>query len=298
MRLLQCDSGKFSLTNLHNDIPKYAILSHTWGLEEEEVTYKDLIDSTGEKKAGFEKLKFCAEQSARDGLQYFWIDTCCIDKSSSPELQEAITSMFRWYKNAARCYVYLSDVSVSQPATQSSRSWKILWKTLMKWKRKQKSQPQATSYTTQPPDISWVVTFRKSRWFTRGWTLQELLAPSSVEFFTKDAQRLGDKISLKQEIHEITGIAIAALEGNDLSGFDIEERFRWAERRQTKREEDAVYCLLGIFDTSMTVRYGNGRHKELLRLKKKLDKSNRAYGDQESMSIQTSRHFASLRAGE
>jgi hypothetical protein len=93
------------------DIPEYAILSHTWGADTEEVTFGDLMDGTGKSKAGYEKIRFCGEQARRDGLQYFWVDTCCIDKSSSAELQEAINSMFRWYQNAAKCYVYLSDVS-------------------------------------------------------------------------------------------------------------------------------------------------------------------------------------------
>ena len=113
MRLLELkDNGKFSLTNdIVIDIPPYAILSHTWGRDNEEVTFKDLMESSGNAKAGYKKLQFCREQAARDGLQYFWVDTCCIDKSNNTELSEAINSMFRWYRNTAKCYVYLSDVS-------------------------------------------------------------------------------------------------------------------------------------------------------------------------------------------
>src|SRR5467141_2349182 len=112
MRLLKVDNtGEFSLIE---DLvrPRYAILSHTWGAHTEEVSFiKDMVDgSTGKSKPGYDKIRFCGEQARRDGLQYFWIDTCCIDKSSSTELQEAINSMFRWYRNAARCYVYLADV--------------------------------------------------------------------------------------------------------------------------------------------------------------------------------------------
>src|SRR4051794_31465518 len=111
MRLLERkDNDKFSLTkDLINNIPAYAILSHTWGGDDQEVTFKDVTNGTGQSKAGYQKIRFCGEQAARDGLRYFWIDTCCIDKSNHSELTEAINSMFRWYRESARCYVYLSD---------------------------------------------------------------------------------------------------------------------------------------------------------------------------------------------
>jgi hypothetical protein len=159
MRLLQHkDAGQLSPTKdfVGDNIPEYAILSHTWGADFEEVTLKDLTDGTGTDKAGYNKIRFCGEQARRDGLQYFWVDTCCIDKSNNTELSEAINSMFRWYRNATKCYVYLSDVSI----------------------KKRKASSQLSEFT-------WESAFRASRWFTRGWTLQELLAPSSVEFFPK-----------------------------------------------------------------------------------------------------------------
>jgi hypothetical protein len=113
MRLVERkDNDDFGLTKYFIDnVPPYAILSHRWGADGEEVTFKDLTDSTGKDKAGYAKLRFCAEQAERDGLQYFWVDTCSIDKSSSAELTEAINSLFRWYRHAAKCYAYLSDVS-------------------------------------------------------------------------------------------------------------------------------------------------------------------------------------------
>jgi hypothetical protein len=239
MRLLECNDGKLKLTkDLVRDIPKYAILSHTWGADADEVTFKDLADGTEEEKIGYEKLKFCAEQTRRDGLQYFWMDTCCIDKSNNSELSTAINSMFRWYQNATRCYVYLTvDTSV-------------------------------TSH--QQHGLEWESAFRKHRWFTRGWTLQELLAPASVEFFAQDGQRLGDKRSLEQQIHEITGIAIPALRGSDLSQFDIDERFRWAETRKTTHEEDWAYCLLGIFGIFMPLIYGEGKASAVRRLRREI----------------------------
>jgi hypothetical protein len=121
MRLLERDvTGEFRLTkDLPNDaipkIPPYAILSHTWR-EDEEVLFKDLADGTAQNKAGYAKIRFCGDQAKRDGLKFFWVDTCCIDKTDIAELQKALNSMFRWYRNAAKCYVYLTDVCFNLPA--------------------------------------------------------------------------------------------------------------------------------------------------------------------------------------
>jgi len=116
MRLLEYNNdGEFSLTKdfVYDEIPEYAILSHTWGADTEEVTYRDVIDSTGKKKVRYKKIRFYREQARRDGLHNFWVDTCYINKSSDRELSEAINSMFRWYRKAAKCYVYLTDVSTN-----------------------------------------------------------------------------------------------------------------------------------------------------------------------------------------
>ncbi|PQE05703.1 hypothetical protein CJF31_00004436 [Rutstroemia sp. NJR-2017a BVV2] len=242
MRLLKCDeNGNFSLTNdlVGEKFPKYAILSHTWG--DEEVTFKDMVEGTGKGKAGYGKIRFCARQAERDNLQYFWVDTCCIDKSNNTELSEAINSMFRWYRDADRCYVYLSDVPI------------IGYEELGE-------QPQ-------PPSES---AFQESRWFTRGWTLQELLAPASVEFFTREGTPVGDKRSLEQKIHKITGIPVPALQGTPLSQFEVDERFAWAQARETTREEDSAYCLLGIFGVFVALIYGEGREHAIGRLKKEV----------------------------
>lgn len=247
MRLLKRDdSGKFSLTeNLFpGNIPPYATLSHTWGPETDEVSFRDLADGTGKNKAGYNKIMFCAEQARRDGLQHFWVDTCCIDQSNNNEVSEAINSMFRWYSYAARCYVYMSDVSITD-SEQSSHQ----------------------------PEFAWEPAFRTSRWFTRGWTLQELLAPTSVEFFALDGRRLGDKVSLGQQIHEVTGIAVAALQGAPLSQFGVEERLKWAGKRRTKREEDWAYCLLGIFGVFMPLIYGERRDNAVRRLREEIDRA-------------------------
>jgi hypothetical protein len=245
MRLLQCNnSGKVILTkDFINDIPRFAILSHTWGADTDEVTFRDILDGHGEHKAGYDKIRFCAERAKRDGVQYFWLDTCCIDKSNSTELAEAINSMFRWYRNAAKCYVYLSDVS--RPTFDAGRKSDLL---------------------------PWESEFRTSRWFTRGWTLQELVAPRTVEFFSKDRCPLGDRRSLEQVIYDITGIPLEALRGHrPLQDFSVDERMSWGKHRNTTRQEDAAYCLLGIFDISMPLIYGEGREKALLRLWKEIE---------------------------
>jgi hypothetical protein len=252
MRLLfRSETGKFKLTNnlVSNDtIPPYAILSHTWGLDDEEVTFKDLINSTGKKKTGYEKIRFCGEQARQNDLQYFWIDTCCINKENPTELSHAINSMFRWYRNATRCYVYLSDVS----------------KQLIKKTKKGKGDRSLE-------DV-WESDFRKSRWFTRGWTLQELIAPASVEFFSRERRRLGDKSSLMQQIHDITSIPKSALDGVPLCRFNVKERFRWIDSRETGKEEDKAYSLLGIFDVNMQLRYGEGMPNAFKRLEEEINK--------------------------
>ena len=130
MRLLKLkDDGEFSLIEFVGDnIPRYAILSHTWGADGEEVTFKDLVEGTRKSKAGYEKIWFCGKQAANNGLQYFWMDTCCINKLSSTELSEAINSVFRWYHNATIYYVHLSDISIGgsiENELSSQWTWKL-----------------------------------------------------------------------------------------------------------------------------------------------------------------------------
>ncbi|KAH7410619.1 hypothetical protein BKA64DRAFT_638282 [Cadophora sp. MPI-SDFR-AT-0126] len=245
MRLLQCgNNGEFSLTEFtENNIPRYGILSHRWGAEE--VTYNDLLDGTGKSKAGHRKIQLCGEQAKRDGLQYFWVDTCCINKSDAVEYQTAINSMFRWYRDAAKCYVYLRDVS------------------------------RPRSLLGDNSNESWESSFRKSEWFKRGWTLQELIAPASVEFFSKDWELLGNKVSLEWHICEVTGIPARALRGSPLSDFTVVERFSWTESRVTTYPEDKAYSLLGIFDIFMPLLYGEGKARASERLREEIDKASR-----------------------
>lgn len=243
MRLLKRRAnGSFSLTTFTtSNVMRYAILSHTWDADSLEVTYQEITRGTGSSKTGYRKIKFCADQAEEDGLEYFWVNSCCIDKSNSSELTEAINSMYRWYSEAAKCYVYLSDVSTDYPHGSSQHQW-----------------DQA---------------FSQSRWFQRGWTLQELLAPSSVEFFSRDGQRLGDKGTLQSRISQITGIASQALRGTPMSQFSVEERMSWAADRQTSKEEDKAYSLLGIFEVHMPLIYGEGQRNSFRRLREEIDKS-------------------------
>lgn len=244
MRLLRASGDDFILVEfIGRRPPEYAILSHTWGTDEDEVTFKDIYKGKGKgkKKPGYAKLQFCAAQAAKDRLEFFWVDTCCIDKSSSAELAEAINSMFKWYRDSTACYVYLSDVpSASEQTSQSDK------------------QPS----------------FKNNRWFTRGWTLQELLAPKNVVFFSMDGTRIGDRCFLAKEIARETSIPVAALENGPhfMLKYPVEERMNWAEHRRTKREEDAAYCLLGIFEVQMPLIYGEGREKAFGRLKKEIEK--------------------------
>ena len=162
------------------------------------------------------------------------VDRFCIDKTSSAELSLVINSMFRWYRNAAKCYC-ITHFQLS--------------------------------------DLSWESAFCRSRWFTRGWTLQELLAPISAEFFSRQGIRLGDKESLELQIQQITGIPIQALRGDSLSQISVKKRLSWIVNRETTVEEDIIYSLFGIFDVHMPLIYGEGAIKALRRLGEEIEKS-------------------------
>ena len=126
--------------------------------------------------------------------------------------------MFRWYRDAVECYAYLEDVQLEPGA----------------------------------PEYSYFEAIRWSRWFTRGWTLQELLAPSALLFLDHDWSEIGTKSSLNRTISAITGIprSVLLLE-KGFESFSVAQRMSWAARRATTRVEDLVYCLLGLFDISM-----------------------------------------------
>jgi hypothetical protein len=154
--------------------------------------------------------------------------------------------MFRWYRDANKCYVYLSNVS-----TRGSNANDPLF---------------------QP---AWESAFRESRWFTRGWTLEVLIAPAAVEFFSLEGQLLGGKKSLELLVHEITGIPVEVLQGIPLVQITVDERMSWAVKRTAKRKEDEAYCLFGIFDIHMPLIYGEGKEKAFIRLEEEVDKRSR-----------------------
>ena len=248
MRLLEVTGDhEFRLSDdLEEDrIPPYTILSHTWGPDGEEVTFKDLKGGTGMNKTGYRKLEFCAKQSQQDGQRHFWVDTCCIDKGNSVELNTAITSMFRWYQRAVKCYVYLSDVAEAHTGAEGGNGI-----------------------------TAWQSDFRNCRWLTRGWTLQELLAPRIVEFYDKIGTKLGDKATLERHICDITGIPAEALRGRrSLSSFPFEDRLFWQQSRKTKKPEDQAYALSGICGVSMIPIYGEGWKKAMARLRREISET-------------------------
>ncbi|KAH8586520.1 heterokaryon incompatibility protein-domain-containing protein [Bisporella sp. PMI_857] len=223
MRLINVETLK--LEEFFGDKARpYAILSHTWGDDKEEVSFRDIERGVINKAGnGYIKFERCCTQAKKDGLKYAWIDTCCIDKSNAVELGEAINSMFQWYKEAFICYVYLSDVPPGD-----------------------KSQDPGSKFFT-------------SRWFRRGWTLQELLAPKQQHFFDQKWSSLGTKLELSSVIQKITGIHRLFLLGSAaLHEASVAQRMSWAANRVTKRKEDIAYCLLGIFGVVMPTIYGEG----------------------------------------
>ncbi|OAX44122.1 HET-domain-containing protein [Rhizopogon vinicolor AM-OR11-026] len=209
------------------DPPEYAILSHRW--REEEVLFADIHQQGAIHMKGYAKIRGCCEQARRDGYQYVWIDACCIDKNSSAALAEAINSMYMWYENAQVCYAYLDDVTDNEdPGTESA--------------------------------------FAKSEWFTRGWTLQELIAPSSLFFFDTHWREIGSKISLARLLSFVTGVHTNVLTRVDVASFSIATKMSWAAGRKTTRPEDRAYSLMGIFKVHMPVIYGDGEKKAFFRL--------------------------------
>ena len=224
MRLI--DTETLELQEFVGIVPGYAILSHTW-VEGQEVSYKEFRkpSATIKAKSGYRKIVAAAKLAREETHRWIWIDTCCIDKSSSAELSEAINSMFKWYEESLICFAYLSDVQAGDEAS-----------------------------------------FRKSKWHTRGWTLQELLAPRHVFFFDRSWIRLFDKHDSIGLLSSITGISKEAIRDGDMWSYPVAERMSWASRRETTRSEDLAYCLLGIFDIAMPMLYGEGARKAFVRL--------------------------------
>ncbi|KXX81983.1 Vegetative incompatibility protein HET-E-1 [Madurella mycetomatis] len=219
-----------------SDIPPYAILSHTWG--DEEISFQEMVDAARHPRAkkGFFKIIKACEIEIGKRSDWIWIDTCCIDKSSSAELVEAINSMYNWYERAQVCYVYLEDLEWDDsldPLDESLQLWGKL---------------------------------SRCRWFTRGWTLQELIAPKCAHFFDRKWKCIGTKGDLAEKLSTITGISKKILLGKQrLDTVSVAQKMAWASGRTTTRIEDTAYCLLGIFGVHLSLQYGED-HRAFRRL--------------------------------
>lgn len=229
MRLVDVETLRLESFTSETEVP-YAILSHCWG--EEEVLFQNMVDGTAPRKKGYFKIeRFCGVTKS-EGLRYAWIDTCCIDKSSSAELSEAINSMFRWYRQVDVCFAYIHDC----PGNASDGPV---------------SEDQLDA----------------SKWFKRGWTLQELIAPADVVFLSAEWKEFSTKRSLADRISIITNIHARILEHSaDISSCSVAQRFSWAAGRVATRPEDRAYSLMGLFDVNMPMLYGEGGEKAFLRL--------------------------------
>ncbi len=234
MWLLRNSNGELRKFSSPCDVPEggYAILSHVW--QEREMSFHELHDlratqpgaphtATARSRAS-PKIRECCLLAESHGYKWLWIDTCCIDKSSSAELEEAVNWMFAWYSHAQLCYAYLHDV----PAGEDDLT--------------RHSSP-----------------FRHSRWFTRGWTLQELIAPRSLVFFSRDWEMLETKASLAPLLEQISGVDADVLTfRRPVADVSVARRMWWASNRETTRIEDQAYSLMGLFDVHMPTIYGEG----------------------------------------
>ena len=180
---------------------KYAVLSHRWGPDE--ASFRDVRKGRGPERQAWSKIQGCCARALEAGVDYVWVDTCCIDKSSSAELSEAINSMFRWYQSARVCFAYLADV----PALRQGGS-------------------------IADGDRDWARVAR-SEWFRRGWTLQEFLAPRLVWFYDGGWEYLGEKrdVSYHNILQEATGISSQYFQ--DFREASVAQRMSWVSRRST-----------------------------------------------------------------
>ncbi|KAF7518909.1 hypothetical protein G7054_g13271 [Neopestalotiopsis clavispora] len=224
---------------------EYAILSHRWGKPRDEVTFEDMLTGPHifRHKVGYAKLERCCRQAHQDGHKRVWSDTCCINKSSSAELSEAIISMYSYYENSQVCYAYLDDVG-------------------------KRAEPRMKGGRVRDNPIS----VSESAWFKRGWTLQELIAPDTVKFFDSSWKLLGKKtdVQISKEIEKASGIGSSILEDPKLiRAVSIANRMSWAAQRKTARIEDRAYSLMGIFGVYMSPIYGEG-HNAFIRLQEEI----------------------------
>lgn len=227
MHLLNTRRVELRYFNSCEAAPPYAILSHVWGLNEQTFQeVQEIVKSSppnAEQRLSQKVRDFCRYARAL-GFDWVWSDTCCINKESSAELSEAINSMFVWYGRSTRCLAYLEDVSEDEDPSRVGRS------------------------------------FENSRWFKRGWTLQELIAPRHVLFLSRSWTPLGTKKGLAHVLHRVTGIDVEVLNfSRDVRNVSVARRMSWAAERQTTRVEDEAYSLMGILGVHMPTIYGEGK---------------------------------------
>ncbi|OSC97330.1 HET-domain-containing protein [Trametes coccinea BRFM310] len=243
MWLLHTRTAELEYFNSPHDVKGgYAILSHVWdaceqSFQELQSLHSQLVSAHRIdllRSRVSDKVRECCILAESHGYEWLWIDTCCIDRSSSAELSEAINSMFQWYALAQVCYAYLEDVPSDQDIHENGSA------------------------------------FRKSKWFTRGWTLQELIAPRSLLFVARDWTVIGTKASLAALLEDITGVDADVLTfRRQLGDVSVARRMWWASARKTTRIEDEAYCLMGIFGVHMATIYGEGR-RAFLRLQEEI----------------------------
>jgi len=231
-------------------VPPYAILSHTWGAEQDEPTLQQLQELTaaGRRdpaawtrhpvalKKGYAKVRGACALALSRGYRHVWVDTCCIDRASSAEVSEAVNAMYGWYAGAGACYVFLEDVDVGPGIAN--------------------------------PDIS------RCRWFGRGWTLLELVAPAEVLFYDYKWAYAGSKrgrADFREQLSRTTGVDARVLAGEvRVEEMSVACRMAWAASRTTTRPEDVAYCLMGIFQVNMPLLYGEGGERAFIRLQEEI----------------------------
>ncbi|KAJ2989305.1 hypothetical protein NUW58_g3539 [Xylaria curta] len=277
MRLLKTKKYELIETNdIPRPFPQYAILSHTWISPKDEITYQDFKQRKGDiendifKQRGWAKLKRYCDRAARDGWEWAWMDTCCIDKTNPADTQEAINAMFRWYQNAGICYAYLEDVDVDRVF---DRPGLINGTLSLDLDLDDIASKDNIADPTSFPHSALKAFLIKAKWFTRGWTLQELLAPPYLVFVDQGWRRIGTRESWADEIEKASRIEARHLTNfspTDFTSCSIAMRLSWASRRETTVEEDETYSLLGLFGISLPLIYGEGRLRAFNRLQREL----------------------------
>ncbi|KAI1736473.1 heterokaryon incompatibility protein-domain-containing protein [Xylaria scruposa] len=276
MRLLKTERCTLiEMNDIPDPFPQYAILSHTWISPMDEITYQDFKQRKGDidndifKQKGWAKLRGFCNRAHKDGWEWAWMDNCCIDKTNPADLQEAINAMFRWYQNAGICYAYLEDVDTNKILECSD----LVNETIPTNSDLDVGGKDNVADPTSFCHMALKAFMVKAKWFTRGWTLQELLAPPYLVFVDRTWRRIGTRESWANEIKTASRIEaryLTSFNPADFTSCSIATRFSWASRRETTVEEDEIYSLLGMFGISLPLIYGEGRLRAFNRLQREL----------------------------